>query len=63
MKKRKVAALFFCGALAVSMLAGCSQGQTGGDDKAGAEDDKKAEAEADPSDPAGYYQYSYEVHG
>lgn len=63
MKKRKVAALFFCGALAVSMLAGCSQGQTGGDDKADAEDDKKAEAEADPSDPAGYYQYSYEVEG
>ena len=65
MKKRKAAALFFCGALAVSMLAGCSQGETAGEEKTGAEEEAQtgADSEADPSSPAGYYQYTYDVEG
>ena len=60
MKMKKLLALFCCGALALSAFAGCgSEGTDSGDGG-----DSKQEADAnDPTKPAGYYQYSYEVEG
>ncbi len=69
MKAKKLLAMLCCGALALSVLAGCGGS---GDDKKGEtqkqetekEDEKKEEAtKTDPSDPVGYYQFSYEVEG
>ena len=65
MKKRKVLALFCSAALAVSMLAGCQSGEgngEGGTDAQG-EEQQGEENAADPSSPAGYYQYTYDVEG
>ena len=58
MKRKKLLALLCCGLLSLSMLAGC-----GSDDTQNDGGEPKTESKADPSDPAGYYQYSYDVEG
>lgn len=59
MKGKKFLALMCCGIMALSMFVGC-----GGNDEAEKEGtDAKTETKADPEDPAGYYQFSYDVEG
>lgn len=58
MKGKKFLALMCCGVMALSVFAGC--GSDEGKKEGG---DAKTEAKADPENPAGYYQYSYDVEG
>ncbi len=61
MKGKKFLSLFCCGLLACSLFAfvGCGSTEEGEADGG----DAQKEAAADPTDPAGYYQYSYDVEG
>lgn len=56
MKGKKLLALLCCGMMALSVFAGCGKDE-------GKKEEGKTEAKADPADPAGYYQYSYDVEG
>ena len=67
MKKRKLMALFCSAALAVSMLAGCGSDTGNADAGNDAQNEEEQQGEDaggnDPANPAGYYQYTYEVEG
>ncbi len=58
MKGKKVLALLCTGLMAVSLFAGCGSKKTDN-----ADTDTKTEAKGDVSEPAGYYQWTYEVDG
>ena len=59
MKGKKFLALLCCGVMALSIFAGC--GDNKDEKKEGG--DAKTETKADPTDPAGYYQFSYDAEG
>ena len=62
MKAKKLLAFLCCATLALSVLAGCGKG-TDEPKTDGTKDQTETEAKGDPADPAGYYQFSYDVEG